>query len=187
MVDLALNALFDPPRYFRDAMGSTVSVQTACELRASGDITLRLQVHRPERKGRAPWLRSTENRIAEVLATVGAFAPGRATCFCELWVREKALVDATVDLLLEQLVVGVRAYLGEHEILGAVVESTGGSLPETSLHYRSYSFHANTGIGRHHPVPRVDPEGVSPGWLPCNPAQDADSASREEPGPRAID
>jgi hypothetical protein len=177
MVDIAINALFDPPRHFRDAAGSTVSVQTACELRPTGDIALRLQVHRLGGEGNARWRRTTDNRVAEAFATAGAFDRGRATCFCELWIRDASAIDATVDLVLEQLVVGVRDYLGQHEILGAVVESTGGGFPETSNHHRSYSFHVYAGGRRHHPVPRFDAHGASPGWLPYTPAQDPETAA----------
>jgi hypothetical protein len=173
------NARFEPPRHFRDAAGAIVSVRMACERLSGGGLRLRLQMHRlggPDGTPRGPDL---GNRIAEVAATVGALDPRRATCFCEVWIRDGTPIDPGVDLLLRQLVAGVRQHLGQHEILGALVESAGGSYPETAMRYRSYSFRADLGAQVHQALPSATAVG-SPAAEPYVPVENPESTPLQD-------
>jgi len=168
------NARFEPPSHFRDGAGAIVSVRIAGEPLPGGELRLRLQMHRLVGPDGTPSEPDLENRIAEVAATVGALDLRRATCFCEVWIREGTPIDPSVDLLLRQLVAGVRQYLGEHEILGALVESAGGSHPETAVRYRSYSFRTDLGARTHQRVPSAAAAG-SPPAQPYVPVDDRGS------------
>lgn len=145
----------NPARYFRDAAGAAVTLSALGEVLTGGDHRIHLEMHRLGWHGSLLQHRSPENKIAELTATVGAVDARRAICICQIWIRRDAPTDSTVELLLREFLEQARKRVGEHEILGAVVETGSGDPPELALRRRGYRFHADLGQHCHHPVPRL--------------------------------